>query len=150
MLPIVRHQSGSLTIDAAREAYERASIDVELVPYIEDMADAYAWADLVVCRAGALTVAELSAAGLPAIFVPYPAAVDDHQTANAKPMADAGAAAIMAERDLNDESLAGLLQNWLSSRDELKARASIARALAKPDALKRITALCLEAAGAGA
>ncbi len=148
--PVVRHQAGSLTIDAAREAYEQESIDVELLPYIEDMADAYAWADLVVCRAGALTVAELSAAGLPAIFVPYPAAVDDHQTANAKPMADAGAAAIMAERDLNDESLAGLLQNWLSSRDELKTRASKARALAKPDALKRITDLCLEAAGASA
>ncbi len=148
--PIVRHQSGSLTIDAAREAYEQGSIEVELVPYIEDMADAYSWADLVVCRAGALTVAELSAAGLPAIFVPYPAAVDDHQTANAKPMADAGAAAIMAERDLNDESLAGLLQNWLSSRDELKTRAAKARALHKPDALKRITDLCLEAAGASA
>jgi UDP-N-acetylglucosamine--N-acetylmuramyl-(pentapeptide) pyrophosphoryl-undecaprenol N-acetylglucosamine transferase len=148
--PIVRHQTGSLTIDTAREAYEQQSLDVELLPYIEDMAEAYAWADLVVCRAGALTVAELSAAGLPAIFVPFPAAVDDHQTANARPMAEAGAAAIVAEKDLSDESLAGILVNWLTSRDELKSRANKARALAKPDALNRITDHCLEVAGASA
>jgi len=144
--PVVRHQAGSRTIDAAREAYEHESIDAELVSYIDDMADAYAWADLVICRAGALTVAEVSAAGLPAIFVPFPNAVDDHQTANAQPMADAGAAAIMAEADLCDESLAGLLRNWLESRDELLARASKARTLAKPEALNRISALCLEVA----
>jgi UDP-N-acetylglucosamine--N-acetylmuramyl-(pentapeptide) pyrophosphoryl-undecaprenol N-acetylglucosamine transferase len=148
--PLVRHQTGSKTIDAAREAYAQRSLEVELLPYIEDMAEAYAWADLVVCRAGALTVAELSAAGLPAIFVPYPAAVDDHQTANARPMADAGAAAIMPETDLSDESLAGLLKSWLTSREELKSRAKKARALAKPDALNRITEHCLELAGANA
>jgi UDP-N-acetylglucosamine--N-acetylmuramyl-(pentapeptide) pyrophosphoryl-undecaprenol N-acetylglucosamine transferase len=148
--PVVRHQTGSRTIEAAREAYERQSLGVELLPYIEDMAEAYAWADLVVCRAGALTVAELAAAGLPAIFVPYPLAVDDHQTANARPMAEAGAAAIMAESDLSDESLAGLLQEWLGSREILKSRASKARALAKPDALARITEFCLAAAGARA
>lgn len=148
MRPVVRHQTGSFTIETAREAYRGQSVEVELLPYIEDMASAYAWADLVVCRAGALTVAELSAAGLPAIFVPYPAAVDDHQTANAMPMAEAGAAAIMAERDLSDESLAGLLRSWLTNRNELKARAAKARTLAKPDALDRITGLCLELAGA--
>jgi len=150
MRPVVRHQTGALTIDAAREAYERQSLDVELSPFIEDMAEAYAWTDLVVCRAGALTVAELSAAGLPAIFVPYPAAVDDHQTANAMPMAEVGAAAIVAEKDLSDESLAGLLQTWLLSRDELTSRASKARSLARPNALGRITDLCLEVAGANA
>ena len=148
--PVVRHQTGSRTIDAAREAYEQTSLDVNLLPFIEDMAEAYDWADLVVCRAGALTVAELSAAGLAAIFVPYPAAVDDHQTANARPMTDAGAAAIVAEADLSDESLARLLSNWLSSRDELQERASKARALAMPDALRRITDLCIEVAGASA
>ncbi len=148
--PVVRHQTGHRTIEAAREAYERQSLEVELLPYIEDMAKAYAWADLVVCRAGALTVAELSAAGLPAIFVPYPAAVDDHQTANARPMAEAGAAAIMAEKDLSDESLADLFKDWLVSRDELKTRATKARALATPNALNRITELCLEVAGARA
>jgi UDP-N-acetylglucosamine--N-acetylmuramyl-(pentapeptide) pyrophosphoryl-undecaprenol N-acetylglucosamine transferase len=148
--PMVRHQAGSLTIDAARNAYEQESIDVELLPFIEDMADAYAWADLVVCRAGALTVAELSAAGLPAIFVPYPAAVDDHQTANARPMVDAGAAVIMAERELSDDSLAGLLSDWLSSRDELRIRASKARSLHAPDAVSRISNLCLDLAEANA
>ncbi|MFQ5546980.1 MAG: undecaprenyldiphospho-muramoylpentapeptide beta-N-acetylglucosaminyltransferase [Woeseia sp.] len=148
--PAVRHQTGRLTIDAARKAYAEASLEVELTPYIEDMAEAYAWADLVVCRAGALTVAELTAAGLPAIFVPYPSAVDDHQTANARPMAEAGAATIMAEANLSDESLASLLQNWLASRDQLKARAARARALAKPHALDRITNCCLELAGARA
>jgi UDP-N-acetylglucosamine--N-acetylmuramyl-(pentapeptide) pyrophosphoryl-undecaprenol N-acetylglucosamine transferase len=148
--PVVRHQTGSLTIEAARQAYEQQGLEVELLPFIEDMAEAYDWADLVVCRAGALTVAELSAAGLPAIFVPYPAAVDDHQTANARPMAEAGAAAIVPEADLSDESLAGLLRKWLTSRDELRGRAVKARALARPDALKRITDHCIELAEAGA
>lgn len=147
LLPIVLHQTGNLTIEAAREAYEQQSLAVELVPYIEDMAKVYAWADLVVCRAGALTVAELSAAGLAAIFVPYAIAVDDHQTANAKPMVEAGAAVIIAEADLCEESLADLLKKWLISRDELKTRATKARSLAKPDALNRITDLCLELAG---
>ena len=146
--PVVRHQTGSLTLDEARAAYRDAAIDAELSPFIEDMAEAYAWADLVVCRAGALTVAELSAAGLPAIFVPYPAAVDDHQTANARPLAEAGAAAIVKEADLSDEVLARLLGSWLESRDELRERASKARELAQPDALARITDLCLQAAGA--
>ena len=89
-------------LDTAREAYVSTVVDVELMPFIEDMANAYAWADLVVCRAGALTVAELCAAvGLPAVFVPYPSAVDDHQTANARPMATAGAATIIQEHDLS-------------------------------------------------
>ncbi len=147
--PVVRHQCGSATIDTAREAYEGSGIDVELVPFIEDMATAYAWADLAVCRAGALTVAEICAVGLPAVFIPYPSAVDDHQTANATPMRDAGAGAIMQERDLSAESLAEELQRWLSSRENLMARAQKARALAKPEALARITELCLEQAGTG-
>ena len=146
--PIVRHQAGERTIAEAQAAYDAHNIDVELQPYIEDMAEAYAWADLVVCRAGALTVAELSAAGLPAIFVPFPSAVDDHQTANARPMTDAGAAALMPEKDLSDETLAGLLKHWLASRDALLQRALKSRALAHPDALRRITNYCLEAAGA--
>ncbi|MCH8303116.1 MAG: undecaprenyldiphospho-muramoylpentapeptide beta-N-acetylglucosaminyltransferase [Proteobacteria bacterium] len=146
--PIVRHQAGERTIAEAQAAYDAHNIDVELQPFIEDMAEAYAWADLVVCRAGALTVAELSAAGLPAIFVPFPSAVDDHQTANARPMTDAGAAALMPEKDLSDETLAGLLKHWLASRDALLQRALKSRALAHPDALRRITNYCLEAAGA--
>ena len=144
--PTVRHQCGERTLDAARNAYAEHGVDAELMPYIEDMASAYAWADLVVCRSGALTVAELCAVGLPALFVPYPAAVDDHQTANARPMADAGAAVIIDESMLSPEVLAGQLREWLSSRDELRGKADKARGLARPNALMRITELCLEQA----
>ena len=145
--PVVRHQCGERTIKIAKDAYTGSSVDVELLPFIEDMAEAYSWADMVVCRAGALTVAELCAAGLPAIFVPYPAAVDDHQTANARPMSDAGAAAIAQETELTPGLLADLLRDWLRSRETLLRRAEKARALAATDALRRITELCLEQAG---
>jgi len=146
--PVVRHQTGQRTLDEARGAYEQHGITADLSPYIEDMAEAYAWADLVICRAGALTVAELSAAGLPAIFVPFPSAVDDHQTANAQPMADAGAATVVQQSDLSDESLADLLRSWLGNREALLDRARKSRSLARPDALSRITAFCLQSAGA--
>ena len=145
--PVVRHQCGVATIDEAREAYAAAGLDAELEPYIEDMASAYAWADLVVCRAGALTVAELCAVGVPAVFIPYPAAVDDHQTANAQPMAQAGAAAVIRQTDLSEASLADELKRWLTSRADLLERATRARQLARPHALQRITQLCLQLAG---
>ncbi|MBT8094213.1 MAG: undecaprenyldiphospho-muramoylpentapeptide beta-N-acetylglucosaminyltransferase [Gammaproteobacteria bacterium] len=145
--PIVRHQCGERTLDTAREAYASNDVEVELVPFIEDMAEAYAWADLVICRAGALTVAELCAVGLPALFVPYPAAVDDHQTANARPMADAGAAMIVPEREITPTYLADLLREWLQSRAELQQKAARARAMSQPDALDRIAGICLAQAG---
>ena len=148
MRPVVRHQSGERTLADARKAYADHDIDVDLTPFIEDMAEAYAWADLVICRAGALTVAELSAAGLPAIFIPLPVAVDDHQTANARPMVEAGAADILQQADMSDQSLANHLERWLASRDTLQERARIARSLAMPDSLSRITNHCLAAAGA--
>ncbi len=144
--PQVRHQCGERTLATAEAAYAEHGVDAELLPFIEDMAAAYAWADLVVCRAGALTVAELCASGVPAVFVPYPAAVDDHQTANAGPMQAAGAAVIVQERDLTPESLAALLSDWLQSRAELMRRAQKARSLARPDSLRRITELCLQQA----
>jgi UDP-N-acetylglucosamine--N-acetylmuramyl-(pentapeptide) pyrophosphoryl-undecaprenol N-acetylglucosamine transferase len=145
--PLVRHQAGERTIAAARENYERLGVDADVQPFIEDMAAAYGWADLVICRSGALTVAELTAAGLPAIFVPFPAAVDDHQTANAKGMADSGAAIVVQERELTAPALTDLLLEWLSSRDHLRVKAMKARSLAKPKALERIAELCLELAG---
>lgn len=146
--PVVRHQCGERTLDIAKQAYDEHEVDVELLPFIEDMAEAYAWADLVICRAGALTVAELCAVGVPALFVPYPGAVDDHQTANARPMADAGAGLIIPEAELTPEHLAGLLREWLQSRAQLQQRAAKARALSVPDSLNRITQICLEQAGA--
>ena len=145
--PVVRHQCGSRTHDTAAAAYDGTGIEVELVEFIEDMASAYAWADLVVCRAGALTVAEVSAAGLPAVFVPYPSAVDDHQTANAREATRKGAAITVQERDIDVESLAGILGDFMSNRDALLERAEIARSLAAPHSLERITGYCLEAAG---
>jgi len=147
--PIVRHQCGSRTLDMTRDAYQEHDVEVDLIPFIDDMASTYAWADLVVCRAGALTVAELCAVGLPALFVPYPAAVDDHQTANARPMADAGAAVIIDESMLSAEVLVGQLRDWLSTRQDLQAKAEAAHGLDQPSALTRITELCLEQAGAG-
>ncbi len=150
MAVTVRHQCGERTFAQARAAYADSGIDVQLLPFIDDMAEAYAWADLVVCRSGALTVAELCAVGLPALLVPYPAAVDDHQTANARPMADAGAALIVEESGLTEESLAEHLKHWLRDRAELQARAEKARALATPDALSRITDICLQQAGVAA
>ena len=146
--PVVRHQCGERTLDIARAAYAEHDVDADLEPFIEDMAEAYAWADLVICRAGALTIAELCAVGVPALLVPYPAAVDDHQTANARPLADAGAALIVAESELTPAHLAGLLRDWLQSRAELQQRAAKARALSRPDSLRRITEVCLEQAGA--
>jgi UDP-N-acetylglucosamine--N-acetylmuramyl-(pentapeptide) pyrophosphoryl-undecaprenol N-acetylglucosamine transferase len=145
--PVVRHQCGARTLDAAKQAYGEHTVDVELLPFIEDMAAAYAWADLVICRAGALTIAELCAVGVPALLVPYPAAVDDHQTANARPMADAGAGVIIQETELTPESLADLLREWLQSRAELLQRAAKARALSTPGSLQRITEICLEQGG---
>lgn len=148
--PVVRHQCGERTLEIAKQAYTEHGIEVELLPFIENMAEAYAWADLVVCRAGALTIAELCAVGLPALLVPYPGAVDDHQTANAGPMAAAGAAAIIQEADLTPRLLSGFIRDWLQSRESLTQRAERARELAKPNALNRITELCLELAGAPA
>jgi len=145
--PEVRHQCGERTLQTAKDAYAANAVEASLLPYIDDMAEAYAWADLVVCRAGALTVAELCAVGVPALFVPYPAAVDDHQTANARSMAEAGAAAIIQESELTPELLAGRLREWLQSRALLCKSAETARSLACPDALRRITAICLEQAG---
>ncbi|MDG2107251.1 MAG: undecaprenyldiphospho-muramoylpentapeptide beta-N-acetylglucosaminyltransferase [Woeseiaceae bacterium] len=145
--PIVRHQCGERTLQAAEEAYVSHDIDVELLPFIEDMAAVYAWADMVVCRSGALTVAELCAAGIPAIFIPYPAAVDNHQTANAGLMTAVGAATIIQESDLTPDLLANLLRDWLQSRSNLLEKANKARLLAKPESLFRITELCLEQAG---
>ena len=146
--PVVRHQCGERTLEIARAAYAEHEVEARLEPFIEDMAEAYAWADLVICRAGALTIAELCAVGVPALFVPYPAAVDDHQTANARPLADAGAALVIAESELTPERLADLLREWLQSRAELQQRAARARALARPESLRRITEICLEQAGA--
>ncbi len=147
--PVVRHQAGERTFDAAVEAYASAGVDADIVPFIDDMAEAYAWADCVVCRAGALTVAEVNAAGLGAVLVPFPYAVDDHQTANAAASVTAGAAVLLQERALTATSLAGALTELGANRQALLARAERARELAAPAALTTIADVCLGAAEPG-
>ena len=145
--PVIWHQAGQRTLQTAIDAYAGSELDVNVMPFIEDMAAAYGWADLCVCRAGALTVAEIAAAGLPALFVPFPSAVDDHQRANAREMANAGVAQIVNESGLTVTTLSDILSAWLASRDDLRDKAIKCRSLSKPNALSRITSVCLEAAG---
>jgi UDP-N-acetylglucosamine--N-acetylmuramyl-(pentapeptide) pyrophosphoryl-undecaprenol N-acetylglucosamine transferase len=109
--PRVTHQSGAKQIDALRAAYAVAGVEAELLPFIDDMAARYAQADLVICRAGALTVAELAAAGVASVLVPFPHAVDDHQTGNARFLSEAGAAILLPQKELTPEKLAALLAN---------------------------------------
>ncbi|MEI7035806.1 undecaprenyldiphospho-muramoylpentapeptide beta-N-acetylglucosaminyltransferase [Fulvimonas yonginensis] len=144
--PIVRHQCGSRGLDEARAAYAQAGVEADVVPFIEDMAAAYGWADLAVCRAGALTIAELTAAGLGAVLVPFPHAVDDHQTGNAQVLVDAGAAELIQERDLDVQTLAQRLAALLADRRQLTAMAEAARTQAKPHAAATIARACLEVA----
>ena len=143
--PLVVHQCG-IRVDEARRAYAAVGVEAEVVSFIKDMAAAYAAADLVVCRAGALTIAELTVVGLGALLVPFPYAVDDHQTCNAQAMVAAGAAQLIQERDLTDDGLAQRLMALLSDRAQLLAMATAARTLARPHAAMAIADACLEAA----
>ncbi|HET7331661.1 undecaprenyldiphospho-muramoylpentapeptide beta-N-acetylglucosaminyltransferase [Dyella sp.] len=144
--PDVLHQCGNRGIDEARRAYADAGVEARIVPFIEDMAGTYAWADLAVCRAGALTLAELTACGLGAVLVPFPHAVDDHQTRNAEALVAAGAAELIQERDLKTNDLSQRLTALLSDRTRLIAMAEAARTLAKPDAAVDIARACVEVA----
>jgi UDP-N-acetylglucosamine--N-acetylmuramyl-(pentapeptide) pyrophosphoryl-undecaprenol N-acetylglucosamine transferase len=146
----VRHQTGAVDIDAVRQAYLAAGVDAQVSPFIDDMATAYAWADLVICRAGALTVAELAVVGVAAILVPFPHATDDHQTGNARFLADAGAAILMPQETLDPERLAQLLDDFTAQREVLLEMAGRARSLAQPHAARRVAELCLQAAGCAA
>jgi len=143
--PQVRHQGGR-TRAQAEAAYADVALDLDLVDFIDDMAAAYAWADLVVCRAGALTVAELAAAGLGSILVPFPAAVDDHQTLNARYLSERGAALLMPQSELTAQRLARELQALAQDRARVAAMAAAARGAAWPDARERIVERCLEVA----
>jgi UDP-N-acetylglucosamine--N-acetylmuramyl-(pentapeptide) pyrophosphoryl-undecaprenol N-acetylglucosamine transferase len=141
----VRHQAGEKTLQLATDAYRQAGLEVQIEPFIEDMAAAYRWADLVICRAGALTVAELAAAGLGSILVPFPAAVDDHQTVNAAFLVDAGAARLLPEPKLRTGELKYLLMELTGSRATLLEMAIAARAQAKPYALPALVSACVAA-----
>jgi UDP-N-acetylglucosamine--N-acetylmuramyl-(pentapeptide) pyrophosphoryl-undecaprenol N-acetylglucosamine transferase len=147
--PQVRHQTGERGLEAARAAYAEARVEAEVLPFIDDMAAAYAWADLAVCRAGAMTVAELQAAGLGAIFVPFALATDDHQTKNAEALVRVGAARLIQERDLTPESLADAVGAVIGDRACLLKMAEAARGTRVIDAAAQLADFCV-AAGARA
>jgi UDP-N-acetylglucosamine--N-acetylmuramyl-(pentapeptide) pyrophosphoryl-undecaprenol N-acetylglucosamine transferase len=144
LLPPVKvvHQSGEKHLDALRRHYADAGVEGELVAFIDDMARRYAEADLVICRAGAVTIAELSAGGMASILVPFPHAVDDHQTANARFLAEKGAAILLSQKDLTPEKLASVIASL--DRAKLLQMARKARELGKPDAARVVAQRCME------
>jgi UDP-N-acetylglucosamine--N-acetylmuramyl-(pentapeptide) pyrophosphoryl-undecaprenol N-acetylglucosamine transferase len=144
--PVVTHQAGAAHVDALRSAYLAAGVDAEILAFIDDMAARYAEADLIICRAGATTVAELAVAGVGSILVPFPHAVDDHQTRNARYLADRGAALLLPQQELTPQSLAAVLRGLTRARLLEMARA--ARAAGKPDAAQKVADQCMELAPA--
>ncbi|MEW7980511.1 MAG: undecaprenyldiphospho-muramoylpentapeptide beta-N-acetylglucosaminyltransferase [gamma proteobacterium symbiont of Phacoides pectinatus] len=145
--PEVRHQAGRGKERATADAYAAAGVEAQVLPFLSEMDQAYAWADLVVCRAGALTVAELAAAGVASILVPYPHAVDDHQTRNAGYLADQGAARLLPQDQMNAERLEQILRPLLEGREAVRAMARRARDLALPGATAAVVAACEEVIG---
>jgi UDP-N-acetylglucosamine--N-acetylmuramyl-(pentapeptide) pyrophosphoryl-undecaprenol N-acetylglucosamine transferase len=144
--PTVFHQSGAKQIDELRANYAAAGVDAELTPFIDDTAQAFADADLVICRAGASTVTELAAVGAAALYVPFPHAVDDHQTTNARFIVDAGGGWLVQQRDLTPEDLAQRMQGL--DRAELLRKAQAAHAVARTSATADMVQACEELASA--
>jgi UDP-N-acetylglucosamine--N-acetylmuramyl-(pentapeptide) pyrophosphoryl-undecaprenol N-acetylglucosamine transferase len=142
-LPQIVHQAGEKHIEALQANYAAVGVQAHCVSFIEDMAGAYEWADVVICRAGALTIAELAAAGVASILVPFPHAVDDHQTGNAKFLVNVGGAFLLPQSELTPEAIA-LIRNY--SRSQLLEMAEKARSLAKPDAAEAVAQLCTDIA----
>ena len=142
-LPQIVHQAGEKHIEALQANYAAVGVQAHCVSFIEDMAGAYEWADLVICRAGALTIAELAAAGVASILVPFPHAVDDHQTGNAKFLVNVGGAFLLPQTELTPDSVA-LIRNY--SRSQLLEMAEKAHSQAKPDAAEAVAQLCTDIA----
>jgi UDP-N-acetylglucosamine--N-acetylmuramyl-(pentapeptide) pyrophosphoryl-undecaprenol N-acetylglucosamine transferase len=144
--PVVRHQAGKNHLEATIANYMQYQVNAKVDAFVEDMASAYAWADLVICRAGALTVSELMAAGVAAVLIPLPSAIDDHQSFNAAILTRANAGLAIAQKDLTAERLASLLKIQLHERANLKLMATNARSLALPQAAETVAAICVEVA----
>ena len=142
----VTHQAGAAHCQAVRVRYQAHGVDATVVPFIDDMAARYAETDLIVCRAGATTVAEIAAAGIASILVPYPHSMDDHQTINARFLADRGAALLVPQRELSAQRLAEVLSGF--TRERLLAMAQSARAAGRPGATQAVAQACMELAGA--
>ncbi|OIR06675.1 UDP-N-acetylglucosamine transferase [mine drainage metagenome] len=142
--PVVVHQAGVKHIDALDAYYQLAGVEADMRAFIDDMASMYAWADFVICRSGALTVAEVSAVGLGSLMVPFPFAVDDHQTTNAAYLAEQGAAMLVQQTELSVEKLASILEKL--NREACLNMAKKARVLGKPEATANVAAICMEVA----
>jgi len=139
----IKHQTGAASLELVTKKYAELNIEADVVEFIEDIASAYQWADLVICRAGAMTVSEVAAAGIPAIFVPLPHAIDDHQTANARYLYDAGGAALLAQSELNEGALIMAINKMTRS---LKARSIAIKDKAKLDATIVVADICIKEA----
>lgn len=144
--PFVLHQTGKQHFAAVQAAYQVAGVSAELKPFLDDMAGHYGWADIVICRAGALTIAELAAGGLASILIPFPFAVDDHQTSNAHFLSKHNAALLLPQSQLHARTLADLLRDM--TRAHALQMAQAARKLAKPEAAQRVAQVCAELAAA--
>lgn len=143
-MPEVWHQTGADNAESVLAVYRRLGHEARVDEFIDDMAQAYGWADLVVCRAGAMTVAEVSAAGVATIFVPFPHAVSDHQTFNARYLADKKAAILVRQQELTVETLIEIIRRLDQERAEIADMARRAWSLAKPDAAVRVADICME------
>lgn len=146
--PVVRHQCGERHIQKSQRVYKASQVDASIEPFIVDMAQAYAWADFVICRAGALTLAELCAAGVGALLVPFTQAVDDHQTRNAEYLVERGAAQLVPEGEQFRERLLAAITPLLSNAELRLAMAQAARAIAIPNAAERVADIVIEEAHA--
>lgn len=145
---VIRHQTGQAMRAETEALYARLGVAAEVVAFIQDMAAAYRWADLAICRAGAMTVSELSAAALPAILVPFPHAIDDHQTANARYVSEVGAALLLPQSELTPQRLSAQLNALTQEPESLSAMSRKARSLARLDATQKVAEICLGEAGA--
>lgn len=147
--PEVIHQCGNRNLGTTEAAYQRHGIDLDgdirVQPFIDDMADAYGWADVIVARAGAMTVAEIAAAGIASVLIPYPYAVDDHQSANAAYLAEAGAAEVIPQAELDPARLLAAIDRIAGDRDALRRASENARRAGNPEATEKAAQLCLEA-----
>jgi len=144
-LPNIVHQTGKQHLNAVRSLYKTAGVQADIKPFIDEMAKHYGNADLVICRAGALTIAELAAAGVASILIPFPFAVDDHQTSNARFLSERGAALLLPQSELSAEKLAQILRDLLNGvhgREKLLTMARQARSVAKPDATLKVAEIC--------
>lgn len=144
--PEVFHQTGKQHDEITAERYQSAGVEAQVAPFIQDMAQAYAWADLVVCRAGALTISELAAAGLPSLLIPLPHAIDDHQSRNADYLAREGAAFVMPQATTGAADMASRLKEVLMQPEQMNNMARTARRLARPDATRTVVDTCVEVA----